>query len=101
MWSWINTVLVLSMALYGLQLLRDLGAGPALLDHHIDDRFEMAIGPLHTPGNRGMWMAAIQVSMEEYHILPQRKCDESGLSRAEINRDPSRRQCRASIGGRG
>ncbi len=40
-------------ALHGLQLLRDLGARPALFDH-FNDCFEMAIGAFQTPGNRGM-----------------------------------------------
>jgi hypothetical protein len=34
----------------GLQLLGDLGAGPALLDH-LDDGFEMATGALQPPGD--------------------------------------------------
>jgi hypothetical protein len=45
----------LNGALYGLQLLGDLRARPALLDH-LDDRFEVAAGALQTPGNRGMWV---------------------------------------------
>ena len=40
-------------ALYGLQLLGDLSAWPALLDH-LDNRLEVAVGAFQTSGNRGM-----------------------------------------------
>jgi hypothetical protein len=36
-----------------LQLLRDLGARPALFDH-LDNGFEVAIGAFQTSGNRGI-----------------------------------------------
>src|SRR5882757_4800287 len=45
----------LDCTLHGLQLLRDLGAWPALLDHP-DDGFEVAIGAFQASGNRGMWV---------------------------------------------
>src|SRR3984893_4848612 len=40
-------------AFHGLQLLGDLSARPALLDH-FNDGFEMAVGTFQTSGNRGM-----------------------------------------------
>jgi hypothetical protein len=44
---------VIDGVLDGLKLLRDLSAGPPLLDH-LDNRFEMTIGTLQAPGNRRM-----------------------------------------------
>jgi hypothetical protein len=45
----------LDRALHGLKLLCNLGAGLLLL-YHRDNLFEVAIGALQAPGNRGMWM---------------------------------------------
>src|ERR1700731_1152127 len=42
-------------ALHGLQLLRDLGARPVPFEH-FNDGIEMAVGPLQSPGARGMRM---------------------------------------------